>query len=79
MVIEYSVVSLNFVHCYKVLYIACSYQPEMSVDILHWKFSRANILSCNWNIITILVSTPLFSGLTIQMKKKLEHYFGEFE
>ena len=38
MVIEYSCVCLN-------LYIACSYQPtnpEMSIDILHWRFSQAN-------------------------------------
>ena len=34
MVIEYSFVSLNFVHCYKVLYIACSYQPKIQKLVL---------------------------------------------
>ena len=58
MVIKYSFFFLN-------LYIACSYQPKIQKWVLiSWA------ASCNWNKITILVSTPMFSMLMIQMKKK---------
>ena len=63
MVIKYCFLFLN-------LYIACSYQPKIQKWVL---ISWAS--SCNWNRITILVSTPMFSGLMIRMEKNiLEHW-----
>ena len=41
----------------------------MSIDILLWKFSRANIPSCDSKIITLLVSTAMFSGLMVRIEK----------
>ena len=47
----------------------CSYRPEIGlrIDIISWKFSRANISSSNWHICktTVVVSTSIFLGQRI--------------